>query len=76
VPGASPVAESADDKWFYFSVLLVLFVALLQVLREMEKAKKHKLKKLKKMIAANESKDRLRQRDEELLKQIQELKQQ
>ena len=45
---------SSDEKWFYFSVLLVVFIGLLQVMREMEKSKKSKLKKLKKMITANE----------------------
>ena len=71
-----PVQEGGDEKWFYFSVLLVLFIGLLQVMREMEKAKKHKLKKLKKMISANEQKEKLRQRDQEILKQIDDIKSQ
>ena len=67
--------DMGDAKWFYFSVLLILFIVLLQIMREMEKAKKSKLKKLKKMISANEQKEKLRQRDDELLKQIDEIKQ-
>ena len=51
VPNAD---ASSDEKWFYFSVLLLVFIGLLQVMREMEKSKKSKLKKLKKMITANE----------------------
>lgn len=66
----------SDEKWFYFSVLLVLFIGFLQVMREMEKSKKSKLKKLKKMISANEQKEKLRQRDQEILKQIEEIKSQ
>ena len=55
VGGEDPTAEGgSDEKWFYFSVLLVVFIGLLQVMREMEKSKKSKLKKLKKMITANE----------------------
>ena len=49
-----PKEESGDEKWFYFSILLMLFIALLQIMREMEKTKKRKLKKLKKMINESE----------------------
>lgn len=42
--------EPSDGKWFYFSILLIVFIALLQIMREMEKTKKRKLKKLKKII--------------------------
>ena len=66
--GGSSSSDMGDDKWFYFSVLLIVFIVFLQIMREMEKAKKHKLKKLKKMISANEQKERLRMRDDELLK--------
>ena len=68
VDAASEASSGGDEKWFYFSVLLVLFIGLLQVMREMEKSKKHKLKKLKKMISANEQKEKLRQRDQEIIK--------
>ncbi len=51
---SSVSSDMGDDKWFYFSVLLIVFIVFLQIMREMEKAKKHKLKKLKKMISANE----------------------
>ena len=55
--------SDSDNKWFYFSVLLIAFILLLQVTREMEKAKKSKLKKLKKMFKAQEDKEKMRQRD-------------
>ena len=76
VEKSEPADTNGDDKWFYFSVLLVLFVVLLQVMREMENVKKHKLKKLKKMITANEQKEKLKLRDQEIINQIQEIKSQ
>lgn len=61
--GEGAVEATSDDKWFYFSILLILLIALLQVMREMENTKKRKLKKLKKMISANEQKEKLKERD-------------
>ena len=45
-------------------------------MNEMEKAKKLKKKNLKKIVKAQEEKLKLQQRDQELLKQIEEIKSQ
>ena len=40
----------------------------------MEKAKKRKLQNLKKMVSANEQREKLKLRDQEIINQIQEIK--
>lgn len=38
-----------DDKWFYLTIILVIFLFFTQVQRSLEERKKRKLKKLKKL---------------------------
>ena len=46
------------------------------LMQEMEKVKKAKLKKLRKLVEANEQKEKMKLRDQELLRQIDEIKSQ